>query len=60
MTYSIIGILAGIILLIINRDILWARKDQILTETQRKYRHFLMGVMSYYITDLLKAGSGYC
>lgn len=60
MTYSIIGILAGIILLIINRDILWARKDQILTETQRKYRHFLLGVMSYYITDLLKAGSGYC
>ena len=36
------------------------RKDQILTETQRKYRHFLLGVMSYYITDLLKAGSGYC
>lgn len=28
MTYSIIGILAGIILLIINRDILWAGRTR--------------------------------
>ena len=51
MTYSIIGILASIILLITNRDILW--KGGELTPTQRNYRFFLMGVMAYYITDLL-------
>ena len=51
MTYSIIGILASIILLINNRDILW--RDETLPETQRCYRRFLMGVMAYYITDLL-------
>jgi signal transduction histidine kinase len=50
-TYSIIGILASLILLINNRDILWNGAD--LTKTQRKYRVFLMGVMAYYITDLL-------
>ena len=51
MTYSIIGILASIILLISNRDILWSKKD--LSQVQRNYRLFLMGVMAYYITDLL-------
>ena len=51
MTYSIIGILASIILLISNRDILWSKKD--LSQVQQNYRLFLMGVMAYYITDLL-------
>ena len=51
MTYSIIGILASIILVIINRDILWQNRD--LTKAQRSYRQFLMGVMAYYVTDLL-------
>ena len=53
MTYSIIGILAAIILVLINRDVLWFRKDRTITETQRNYRWFLMGVMCYYVTDLL-------
>ena len=51
MTYSIIGILAAILLLIINRDILLGSRE--LTQTLRSYRQFLMGVMAYYITDLL-------
>ena len=51
MTYSIIGSLAAIILVIINRDILWEIRE--LSPTQRKYRRFLMGVMAYYVTDLL-------
>ena len=51
MTYSIIGILAAVILLIINRDFLRKVKD--ITDSQRTYRNFLMGVMAYYITDLL-------
>lgn len=53
MTYSLIGIIATIILLIINRDVLWVRKDQMITETSRNYRLFLLGVLGYYITDLL-------
>ena len=53
MTYSIIGILAAILLLITNRDIFWGQESKALTKTQRSYRSFLMGVMCYYITDLL-------
>ncbi len=53
MTYSIIGILAALILLIINRDILWVRESEELSPTKRKYRNFLLGVLSYYVTDAL-------
>ncbi len=51
MTYSIIGILAAVLLLIVNRDVLWPNRK--LTATQRNYRLFLYGVMAYYVTDLL-------
>ena len=53
MTYSIIGILAAIILVIINRDVLWKVDGAVLTTTQKSYRSFLFGVMAYYITDML-------
>ncbi len=53
MTYSIIGILACILLLITDQDIFWRHGGRSLTKTQRIYRQFLMGVMCYYITDLL-------
>ena len=53
MTYSIIGILASILLLITNRDIFWGQDSQGPSKTQRSYRFFLIGVMCYYITDLL-------
>ena len=53
MTYSTIGILAVLILLIINRDVLWNHDGQRFTQIQRNYRGFLFGVMGYYITDLL-------
>ena len=52
-TYSIIGILASILLVIINQDILLKHDGQTLTETQRNYRWFLMGLLAYLITDLL-------
>ena len=52
MTYSIIGILAVIILLISNRDVLFTREGEE-TETRRYYRLFLIGVLCYYVTDLL-------
>ena len=53
MTYSIIGILAAIILLITNRDVLWRQGDDSATQTERHYRRFLLGVLSYYVTDAL-------
>ena len=52
-TYSIIGILASILLVIINQDILLNQDGQILTKTQRNYRLFLMGMLAYLATDLL-------
>lgn len=54
MTYSIIGILAAIILLITNRDVLWKKyKNQFFSKTQKKHSLFLVGVLLYYITDAL-------
>ena len=43
MTYSIIGILASILLVITNRDVLWKTDGSTLTRTQRVYRMFLRG-----------------
>ena len=53
MTYSIIGILAAIILLIINRDVLWGSDGKALTKIEKNYRCFLWGIMAYLITDML-------
>ena len=52
MTYSIIGILAAMILVIINRDVFWRRAGKKLTKVQLNYRNFLLGIMCYYITDM--------
>ena len=52
-TYSIIGILASILLVIINQDVLLKHDGQTLTRTQRNYRWFLLGLLAYLITDLL-------
>jgi len=38
MTYSIIGILAAIILLIINRDVLWSPDRGTSSKTEKNYR----------------------
>ena len=53
MTYSIIGILASIVLVIINKDVLWSDDRERLTSTQQSYRKFIIGVLGYYITDML-------
>ncbi|MBR3275958.1 MAG: hypothetical protein IKG08_05040 [Eubacterium sp.] len=47
MTYSIIGIIAAAILLIINRDVLWPADSRNLSETDRNYRFFLFGILVY-------------
>ena len=53
MTYSIIGILATILLLITNWELFWNAGNKALTETQLDYRGFLLGVLAYLITDML-------
>ena len=53
MTYSIIGILAAIILLIINRDVLWSPDRRTSSKAEKNYRCFLWGIMAYLITDML-------
>lgn len=51
MTYSIIGLLAAIILIITNRDVFWTPKGIPFSKTQRLYRLFLLSVFVFYITD---------
>ena len=53
MTYSIIGILATVLLLITNRELFWNRENKALTETKRDYRRFLLGALAYLVTDML-------
>ena len=53
MTYSIIGILAAIVLVIMNRDVLWDHEESKAGGTQKYYRSFLYGILAYYITDLM-------
>jgi len=53
MTYSIIGILATILLLIGNRDVLRKQGGSEYSRTRQYYRRFLLGVLTYYITDML-------
>ena len=53
MTYSIIGILAAIILIIINRDVIQVGGSGETAKIQKNYRFFLMGIFAYYITDML-------
>lgn len=51
MTYSVIGLLAAIVLLITNRDIFWSAKNAVIPNIQHLYRRFLFGVLAYYLTD---------
>ena len=53
MTYSIIGILATILLLIGNRDVLRKQGESEYSRTRLCYRRFLLGVLIYYISDML-------
>ena len=53
MTYSIIGILATILLLIGNRDVLRKQNASEYSRTRVNYRRFLFSVLAYYITDML-------
>ena len=53
MYYSAIGVLAILILFIVNRDILLDRKLSGERPTWKMYRRFLFTVLAYYVTDVL-------
>jgi len=53
MYYSAIGLLAAVVLLIENRDILLLRYGVFDTPAWRAYRWFLVAVLVYYVTDIL-------
>ena len=53
MFYSAIGLIAVLILLIENGDILLARKDALEKPAWKVYKKFLFAVLAYYVTDIL-------
>ncbi len=53
MYYSAIGLLAALILLIENQDILFNRSVALAHPAWRAYRRFLLAVLAYYVTDIL-------
>ena len=53
MHYSIIGILAILILIIVNRDILMNRAISLRKPVWKMYRRFLLAVLAYYSTDVI-------
>ena len=53
MYYSVIGLLALMVLVITNHDVLLQRPGSVASPVQRIYRRFLFCIMAYYITDIL-------
>ncbi len=51
--YSLIGVLAAVVLIIVNYDILFSRNDSQRFSIIKMYRKFLYVVLLYYITDIL-------
>ena len=53
MSYSVIGILAIFIHLIINRDVLWHKETYDLIPAFKQYRAFIFGIIIFCVTDVL-------
>lgn len=53
MTYSIIGLLAIAIHLIINYEVFWQKNKEDVSSVDLSYRYFLLSVFAYYVTDAL-------
>ena len=51
--YALVGLLAAMILIIVNYDILFHRSDNQAIPAIGIYRKFLCAVMAYYVTDIL-------
>ncbi len=52
MYYSTIALLAALVLLVENQDVLFARRDGFDTPTWKTYRGFLISILVYYATDI--------
>ena len=52
MYYSVIGILALLILNITNHDVIIKRTSGVGPSIQKHYRRFLFGIIAYYLTDI--------
>lgn len=53
MSYSIIGIIAIVIHLIINRDMLWRSSDNHFVPAQKEHRQYILGMLIFCVTDVL-------
>ena len=53
MSYSAIGLIAAVILVIISHDVLFKYKNERPFAAQNQYRRFLFAVLAYYTTDIL-------
>ena len=53
MLYSSVGLMALIIHLVINHDVLWSGSARKIMPAHRRYRQFLFSVTCYYVTDIL-------
>ena len=60
MYYSLIGILAVLVLFMVNRDILLNRKISREKPVWKLYRRFLFVVLAYYVTDITWGIFEYC
>ena len=52
MSYSVIGIIAIIVHLIINRDMLWHYKDYAEMPAHKEYRDYILGMLIFCATDV--------
>ena len=53
MSYSVIGIIAILLHLIINRDVLWGKSTANNIPAYREYRFFIIGILIFCVTDVL-------
>lgn len=53
MSYSIIGIIAIMVHLIINRDMLWHYNDYTDVPAHKEYRIYILGMLFFCVTDVL-------
>lgn len=53
MYYSLIGILAIVIQLIINHDMLWRCSERSVVPARREYRDYIFGMLAFCVTDVL-------
>ena len=53
MSYSIIGIIAIMVHLIINRDMLWHYSDYTDVPAYKEYREYILGMLFFCVTDVL-------